>query len=58
MEDHLRVMYKRTKEAIDNHPPSERNVMFKAQFGNAQYSDIAFSITTVVDSSGAYGVII
>jgi hypothetical protein len=31
--------------------------MFKAQFGRAEYSDIAFSITTRVDNSQAYGIV-
>lgn len=50
-------MYKRTKKALMNTPPPRHTVMFKAQFGNAQYSDIAFSITTRIDASGAFGVI-
>lgn len=31
--------------------------MFEAQFGKAEYSDIAFAITTRIDSAGCFGVI-
>ena len=31
--------------------------MFKAQFGNAKYSDIAFAITTRIDATGCFGII-
>ena len=40
-----------------NTPPIRGGVMFKAQFGKAEYSDIAFSITTRVDNSQAYGIV-
>lgn len=48
-------MYKRS---LDEHSAySWGGVMFKAQFGRAEYSDIAFSITTRVDNSQAYGIV-
>ena len=31
--------------------------MFKAQFGNAKYSELAFAIPTRIDASGTYGVV-
>jgi DNA (cytosine-5)-methyltransferase 1 len=31
--------------------------MFKGQFGKAEYSDIAFSITTRIDAAGCFGII-
>jgi hypothetical protein len=31
--------------------------MFQAQFGVAKYSDIAFAITTRIDSAGCFGII-
>lgn len=51
-------MYKRTKKSIINHPPDRGWVMVDAQFSKAKYSDIAFAITTRVDSNGAYYVIV
>lgn len=51
-------MYKRTKQALLNTPPPPRTTcMFKAQFGVAKYSDIAFAITTRIDSAGCFGII-
>ena len=51
-------MYKRTEKAIINNPPKKVNVMCKAQFGKAEYSDIAYTISTRIDSSGAYCLIV
>lgn len=31
--------------------------MFKAQFGKAEYNEIAYAITTRIDSAGCFGVI-
>ena len=50
-------MYNRTKEALLNSPPPHCTCMFKAQFGNAKYSDIAFAITTRIDATGCFGII-
>lgn len=51
-------MYKRTEQALINStPPPLCTCMFKAQFGRAEYSDIAFAITTRIDSAGCFGVI-
>lgn len=38
-------------------PPTRGGVMFYTQFGHTLYSDIAFTITSVIDSSQAYGVV-
>lgn len=50
-------MYKRTKQALLNTPPPRATCMFEAQFGVAKYSDIAFTITTRIDSAGCFGII-
>lgn len=50
-------MYKRTKQALINSTPPLYTCMFEAQFGRAEYSDIAFAITTRIDSAGCFGVI-
>ena len=50
-------MYKRTEEAIRRNPPTRGGVMVNCQMGKATYSDIAFTIPTRIDASGAYYVI-
>lgn len=50
-------MYKRTKQALINSTPPLYTCMFEAQFGKAEYSNIAFAITTRIDSAGCFGVI-
>lgn len=50
-------MYKRTKQALINSTPPLCTCMFKAQFGRAEYSDVAFAITTRIDSAGCFGII-
>lgn len=50
-------MYKRTEKALINNPPPPYTCMFEAQFGKAEYSDIAFAITTRIDAAGCFGII-
>lgn len=51
-------MYKRTEKALFNTPPPKPvTCMFKAQFGKAEYNEIAYAITTRIDSAGCFGVI-
>lgn len=50
-------MYKRTSKALANSTPPNYTCMFKAQFGKAEYCDIAFAITTRIDAAGCFGVI-
>jgi hypothetical protein len=51
-------MYKRTEKALLNTPPTKPvTCMFKAQFGKAEYNEIAYAITTRIDSAGCFGII-
>lgn len=50
-------MYKRTEEAIRRNLPTRGGVMVNCQMGKAIYDDIAFTIPTRIDASGAYYVI-
>lgn len=50
-------MYIRTQLAIINNPPPKCTCMCKVQFGKACYSEIGFTIPSVIDSSDAFYVI-